>query len=624
MACYYIVISSTHLRDGQLRSIKGVFRGPIGTNGQRNTEEGDSSFYCELCDKQYVRHQQYDNHINSYDHHHKQRLKELKQREFYRALACRRQRRRREEKREERALRRLHKDEERTTGECAPGSGPMFRSTTVAVEPADQSRPDFVQNWADIHTGSATLGTKPQTPLIQPFLPLDPALETRLLSNTQWAYSQMDTNNSTTTAAAESCILNKTQMDYNDLTATAITASTITTTTNNNNIMNTDNTNINSSTKTSHFNKIPWAHHYLSNPITPNNIPTTATNTTTNGSIFNKTTVANFSKKITTTTTTAAAAISNSTDISINSSRAVCGPVGVSDVQSVPSRVRPVSFSLPKRSCVLLHQSAAVFIQAGRGSGLSGKQEGVTVHDRAKDLAEKVADQRLKSPVSADVENVGVDHWDTGNQCSVDSKTAIHHSEAGANMSTERGTGGHSGTGAQVSLCNRNVIRVEDSVISGNGAQLSLCNDNGTGAQVSSESGTGAHVYFNSGISGHDSDSVSTVVAKDSVCRGSEAETHDNVELNHARESKDLLCPTRNEPQKSLSGVLNAIKESSVQTQSKESNTATSNWAKKSTSLPACRPKEPFCPVLSRDGSRVLLWPSEMVSYTKTVALHLL
>lgn len=37
MACYYIVISSTHLRDGQLRSIKGVFRGPIGTTGQRST-----------------------------------------------------------------------------------------------------------------------------------------------------------------------------------------------------------------------------------------------------------------------------------------------------------------------------------------------------------------------------------------------------------------------------------------------------------------------------------------------------------------------------------------------------------------------------------------------------------
>lgn len=46
-----------------------------------------------------------------------QRLKELKQREFYRALACRRQRRRREERREERALRSLRKNEARRPGE---------------------------------------------------------------------------------------------------------------------------------------------------------------------------------------------------------------------------------------------------------------------------------------------------------------------------------------------------------------------------------------------------------------------------------------------------------------------------------------------------------------------------
>lgn len=46
-----------------------------------------------------------------------QRLKELKQREFYRALACRRQRRRREKKREERVLRRLNQHEDRRTGE---------------------------------------------------------------------------------------------------------------------------------------------------------------------------------------------------------------------------------------------------------------------------------------------------------------------------------------------------------------------------------------------------------------------------------------------------------------------------------------------------------------------------
>ncbi|XDV40357.1 hypothetical protein PO909_009450 [Leuciscus waleckii] len=35
---------------------------------------GDSkaNFYCELCDKQYHKHQEFDNHINSYDHAHKQ------------------------------------------------------------------------------------------------------------------------------------------------------------------------------------------------------------------------------------------------------------------------------------------------------------------------------------------------------------------------------------------------------------------------------------------------------------------------------------------------------------------------------------------------------------------------
>lgn len=55
-----------------------------------------------------------------------QRLKELKQREFYRALACRRQRRRREEKREERVLRRLNQHENRRTGEWLVASISSF------------------------------------------------------------------------------------------------------------------------------------------------------------------------------------------------------------------------------------------------------------------------------------------------------------------------------------------------------------------------------------------------------------------------------------------------------------------------------------------------------------------
>ncbi|NWW10720.1 Z804A protein, partial [Oreocharis arfaki] len=94
-------------------------------------EDLKANFYCELCDKQYYKHQEFDNHINSYDHAHKQRLKELKQREFARNVASKS---RKDERKQEKALQRLHKLAElRKQRTCAPGSGPMFKSTTVTV-----------------------------------------------------------------------------------------------------------------------------------------------------------------------------------------------------------------------------------------------------------------------------------------------------------------------------------------------------------------------------------------------------------------------------------------------------------------------------------------------------------
>uniref|UniRef100_A0AAZ3Q9M8 C2H2-type domain-containing protein n=1 Tax=Oncorhynchus tshawytscha TaxID=74940 RepID=A0AAZ3Q9M8_ONCTS len=147
MACYYIVISSTHLSNGHFRNIKGVFRGPLSKNGTKNLDYAEkertttmakaledlkANFYCDLCDKQYYKHQEFDNHINSYDHAHKQRLKELKQREFARNVASKT---RKDERKQERALQRLHElAEQRREVQCAPGSGPKFKSTTVAVD----------------------------------------------------------------------------------------------------------------------------------------------------------------------------------------------------------------------------------------------------------------------------------------------------------------------------------------------------------------------------------------------------------------------------------------------------------------------------------------------------------
>ncbi len=34
--------------------------------------EMHKAFYCELCDRQYIKYSEYDNHINSYSHHHQQ------------------------------------------------------------------------------------------------------------------------------------------------------------------------------------------------------------------------------------------------------------------------------------------------------------------------------------------------------------------------------------------------------------------------------------------------------------------------------------------------------------------------------------------------------------------------
>ncbi|XP_073438050.1 zinc finger protein 804B [Dendrobates tinctorius] len=139
MACYYLVISSTHLSNGHFRSIKGVFRGPLhktGTTLPGYAEKGKSianaledlkaNFYCELCDKQYHKHQEFDNHINSYDHAHKQRLKELKQREFARNVSSKSWK---DEKKQEKALKRLHQLAElRKQPDCIADEVPLFKA----------------------------------------------------------------------------------------------------------------------------------------------------------------------------------------------------------------------------------------------------------------------------------------------------------------------------------------------------------------------------------------------------------------------------------------------------------------------------------------------------------------
>ncbi|XP_067571666.1 G patch domain-containing protein 8 isoform X2 [Pseudorca crassidens] len=132
-------------------------------------EDLRANFYCELCDKQYQKHQEFDNHINSYDHAHKQRLKDLKQREFARNVSSRS---RKDEKKQEKALRRLHElAEQRKQAECAPGSGPMFRPTTVAVdeEGGDDDKEESATNSGTSATATCGLGSEFSTDKGGPF-----------------------------------------------------------------------------------------------------------------------------------------------------------------------------------------------------------------------------------------------------------------------------------------------------------------------------------------------------------------------------------------------------------------------------------------------------------------------
>ncbi|NWS53444.1 Z804B protein, partial [Chunga burmeisteri] len=100
-------------------------------------EDVKANFYCELCDKQYHKHQEFDNHINSYDHAHKQRLKDLKQREFARNVASKSWK---DEKKQEKALKRLHQLAE--LRKHITGTGPLLKAPRLVME--KQQSPDGI------------------------------------------------------------------------------------------------------------------------------------------------------------------------------------------------------------------------------------------------------------------------------------------------------------------------------------------------------------------------------------------------------------------------------------------------------------------------------------------------
>ncbi|MFT7816269.1 zinc finger protein 804B [Arapaima gigas] len=132
MACYYLVISSTHLSNGHFRSIKGVFRGPLcrsagGESPVRNPQP------VLVSGRATVRATRMQFHIFSPSFSpRRQRLKELKQREFARNVASKSWK---DERKQERALKRLYRLAElRQRSDCGGGRGQKLRTAAVTAK----------------------------------------------------------------------------------------------------------------------------------------------------------------------------------------------------------------------------------------------------------------------------------------------------------------------------------------------------------------------------------------------------------------------------------------------------------------------------------------------------------
>ncbi|KAI9308186.1 hypothetical protein BJ944DRAFT_260741 [Cunninghamella echinulata] len=93
---------------------------------QEELKQVKSAFYCELCDKQYSKVSEYDQHLQSYDHHHKKRFKDMKESAKKSAIGQseKEKKRERERRREEKELKRMQEAIMKKHGQSLPPPPP--------------------------------------------------------------------------------------------------------------------------------------------------------------------------------------------------------------------------------------------------------------------------------------------------------------------------------------------------------------------------------------------------------------------------------------------------------------------------------------------------------------------
>ncbi|ORZ01168.1 hypothetical protein BCR43DRAFT_169560 [Syncephalastrum racemosum] len=127
------------------------------------------AFYCELCDKQYSKVIDYDKHLQSYDHHHKKRFKDMKEstRKSSFAQSAKDKKRERERKREERERQKMEeaimKQASRTQKEPSEGSSRWKPMGAAVAKPSSGgwAQMDEPRSSAQINQGWTTAASAP-------------------------------------------------------------------------------------------------------------------------------------------------------------------------------------------------------------------------------------------------------------------------------------------------------------------------------------------------------------------------------------------------------------------------------------------------------------------------------
>ncbi|KAI0085639.1 hypothetical protein BDY19DRAFT_964910 [Irpex rosettiformis] len=111
-------------------------------------------FYCELCDKQFQNVAQYDEHTNSYAHHHKARLRDMQAAQRASFASDGDKRKEKEKKREEKELRKIAKAAGIKMPKQTPALAPLASDSSVGLQGTEQAH-SVKGGWATVGSSSS-------------------------------------------------------------------------------------------------------------------------------------------------------------------------------------------------------------------------------------------------------------------------------------------------------------------------------------------------------------------------------------------------------------------------------------------------------------------------------------